>query len=65
MKLKNNKMEFPDPGSDCGLKFLDDFLSSRSYVTGFEATANDVIVFKALKGCFAMKTSGLVKSPLE
>ena len=43
-------MEFPDPSGDCGLKFLDDFLSSRSYVTGYEATANDVIVFKALKG---------------
>lgn len=49
-KQVTKKMEFLDPSSDLGLKFLDDFLSSRSYVTGYEATANDVIVFKALKG---------------
>jgi hypothetical protein len=43
-------MEFPDPNCESGLQFLDDFLSSRSYITGYEATDNDLVLFKALKG---------------
>jgi hypothetical protein len=43
-------MEFPDPSQESGLQFLDDFLSTRSYISGYEATGNDLLVFKALKG---------------
>ena len=43
-------MEFPDLSSAAGVQFLDDYLSSRSYVSGYEASKNDQLVWAALKG---------------
>jgi hypothetical protein len=43
-------MEFPDPATEPGLQYLDGYLSSRSYISGYEATANDLQVFNAFKG---------------
>ncbi|PSR79373.1 hypothetical protein BD289DRAFT_442475 [Coniella lustricola] len=41
-------MGFTDLVSDAGLSVLNSFLSTRSYVTGYNATQADVAVFKAL-----------------
>ena len=41
-------MEFPAMNTTEGLKYLDCHLASRSYISDFEATHNDEIVFKAL-----------------
>ena len=43
-------MEFPDPATEAGVQYLDEYLTSRSYITGYEATANDLQLFKAFKG---------------
>ena len=43
-------MEFPDPSEESGLQFLDNYLSTRSYISGYEASENDLLVLKALKG---------------
>ena len=43
-------MEFPDLSQEAGIQFLDDYLSSRSYISGFEASANDLQVLNAFKG---------------
>ena len=43
-------MEFPDLSSETGVQFLDDYLSTRSYVSGYEASKNDQLVWAALKG---------------
>ena len=42
-------MEFKDLSSDLGLCCLNEHLSSRSFISGYEATQNDVVVFKALQ----------------
>ena len=43
-------MEFPDLSQEAGVHFLDDYLLSHSYISGFEASANDLLVLNALKG---------------
>ena len=41
-------MEFPAMNTTEGLKYLDCHLASRSYISDYEATNNDEIVFKAI-----------------
>ena len=49
-KVIKVKMEFPDLSSEAGVQFLDEYLSARSYVSGYEASKNDQLVWAALKG---------------
>ncbi|KAL9227082.1 hypothetical protein vseg_002819 [Gypsophila vaccaria] len=37
-----------NPSSDAGLKKLDEFLLSRSYITGYEASKDDLTVYAAI-----------------
>lgn len=39
---------FNNLGSDAGLKELDEFLLTRSYITGYEASKDDLTVFAAI-----------------
>ncbi|WCJ36244.1 Elongation factor 1-beta [Euphorbia peplus] len=39
---------FSDFGSSTGLKKLDDFLLARSYITGYQASKDDITVYSAL-----------------
>ncbi|KAJ4835210.1 hypothetical protein Tsubulata_021036 [Turnera subulata] len=39
---------FYDLGSEAGLKKLDDYLLSRSYITGYQASKDDITVYSAL-----------------
>lgn len=39
---------FYDLNSDTGLKKLDDYLLTRSYITGYQASKDDTIVYAAL-----------------
>ncbi|CAH8390657.1 unnamed protein product [Eruca vesicaria subsp. sativa] len=39
---------FPNPSSDAGLKKLDEHLLTRSYITGYQASKDDITVFAAL-----------------
>ena len=41
-------MEFKDLTSTSGLKILNDHLATRSYITGFEPSQNDVCVFRSI-----------------
>ena len=41
-------MEFPCLNNAEGLKFLESHLTSRSYISDFEPTQNDEIVFRAV-----------------
>ena len=41
-------MEFPILNSKEGLEFLEDFLAEKSYISDYQLTQNDSIVFKAL-----------------
>ena len=41
-------MEFPLLNNKEGLDFLEKFLAEKSYISDFEPTQNDVVVFKAL-----------------
>ena len=41
-------MEFKDLNSSAGLKQLDEHLATRSYITGFEPSQNDVSVFRSI-----------------
>lgn len=41
-------MEFPDLSSPAGIEFLDKYLSTRSYISGYEMTKNDLLVFNCL-----------------
>ena len=43
-------MEFPDPATEVGVQYLDEYLTIRSYITGYEATANDLQLFNAFRG---------------
>ena len=43
-------VKFPDLHSSEGLQFLDQYLLSRSYISGHSATENDLIVARALSG---------------
>ncbi len=42
-------MEFPDINTESGLKFLDNYLQQRSYISDYEPSQNDVIVFRAFR----------------
>ena len=42
-------MEFIDLNSISGLKTLNEYLSCRSYITGFEPSQNDVSVFRSIR----------------
>uniref|UniRef100_A0A2P2LA10 Uncharacterized protein MANES_06G118500 n=1 Tax=Rhizophora mucronata TaxID=61149 RepID=A0A2P2LA10_RHIMU len=42
------EVAFYDLGSDVGLKKLDDTLLTRSYITGYQASKDDVTVYSAL-----------------
>ncbi len=41
-------MEFKDLNSSAGLRRLDEHLATRSYITGFEPSQNDVSVFRSI-----------------
>ena len=41
-------MEFPCLNDKEGIEFLENFLAEKSYISDYEATQNDVTVFKAL-----------------
>ena len=41
-------MEFKDLSSTSGLKTLNEHLASRSYISGFEPSQNDVCVFRSI-----------------
>ena len=41
-------MEFKDLNTPCGLKRLNDHLTTRSYISGFAPSQNDLSVFRAL-----------------
>ncbi|KAE8730914.1 Elongation factor 1-delta [Hibiscus syriacus] len=41
---------FNDLGSAAGLKMLDDYLLSRSYISGYQASKDDITVYAALSG---------------
>ena len=41
-------MEFPRLNTKEGLDFLEKFLAEKSYISDYEPTQNDVVVFKAL-----------------
>ena len=41
-------MEFPDVNTQEGLQFLDSYFLSKSYVSDYQPTQNDVSVFRAV-----------------
>ncbi|XVF15457.1 hypothetical protein REPUB_Repub09cG0155200 [Reevesia pubescens] len=41
---------FYDLGSTAGLKKLDEYLLTRSYISGYQASNDDIIVYAALSG---------------
>jgi len=41
-------MEFPDLSTSAGLDFLDKYLSTKSFISGYELSKNDLIVLNAL-----------------
>ena len=41
-------MEFPILNSKEGLEFLENFLTEKSYISDYQLTQNDSVVFKAL-----------------
>ena len=43
-----NKMEFPDVNTKEGLQYLDTYFLSRSYISDYQPTQNDAVVFRAL-----------------
>jgi elongation factor 1-beta len=45
-------MEFPDLSGPGGVEFLDNYLSTRSYISGYEMTKNDIIVYNRLGNTF-------------
>ena len=49
-KLSLPAMEFPDPATQPGVQYLEEYLSTRSYITGYEATTNDLQLFNAFRG---------------
>uniref|UniRef100_A0A2P2LA22 Uncharacterized protein MANES_06G118500 n=1 Tax=Rhizophora mucronata TaxID=61149 RepID=A0A2P2LA22_RHIMU len=48
-------VSFGDLGSDKGLKELDDYLLTRSYVTGYQASKDDIVVYSAITKAFPSK----------
>ncbi|KAH9571206.1 hypothetical protein CY35_02G082000 [Sphagnum magellanicum] len=42
-------LQFPDLSSQQGLKQLDEYLLTRSYITGYEGSRDDLAVYAALK----------------
>jgi hypothetical protein len=42
-------VQFPDLSSQQGLKQLDEYLLTRSYITGYEGSRDDLAVYAALK----------------
>ena len=42
-------LEVPDPNSPTGLDFLQNYLLSRSYVSGFVASQHDASLFRAFR----------------
>ena len=45
---KATKMEFPDVNTKEGLQFLDSLFLSQSYVSDYEPTQNDAVLFRAI-----------------
>ena len=45
---KSTKMEFPDVNTKEGLQFLDSLFLSQSYVSDYEPTQNDAVLFRAI-----------------
>ena len=42
-------MEFPDVNTKEGLQYLDTYFLSRSYISDYQPTQNDAVVFRALR----------------